>query len=335
MREATIQKILSVESIENADSLEKATVMGWQVVAKKGEFKPGDLCVFVEIDSVLPEKPEFEFMRPRKFRVKTVRLRGVLSQGIAFPLTILPEGTEITEGLDVSEIVGVTHYEKPVPGGQTGGKVRSNFPPYVSKTDEPRIQSNLDLLDEMKGLECVATVKINGTSATYILKDGDYHVCSRNNSFKLDDPDNEKNVYIQIGKKYDMKTKLESMGGNFAIQGEIAGPGIQKNPLGLKELELFVFNIYDIDLQKYMDSAQMNRMCFSLGLKPVPIDIFFKFDHTLEDLLDMAQGRYYGTQQNPREGIVIRPVTEMFSGVLRGRMSFKVLNNTYLEKEKE
>jgi RNA ligase (TIGR02306 family) len=86
---ASIQKVVKVEPIENADSIEKLTVLGWSVVAKIGEFKEGDYCVFCEIDSILPDKPEFEFLRSKRFRIKTCRMRNTLSQGIVFPLSIL------------------------------------------------------------------------------------------------------------------------------------------------------------------------------------------------------------------------------------------------------
>ena len=77
---ASIQKISKLEPIPNADTIEKATVLGWELVVKKGEFKEGDLCVYCEIDSVLPERPEFEFLRTKKFRIKTIKFKGQISQ---------------------------------------------------------------------------------------------------------------------------------------------------------------------------------------------------------------------------------------------------------------
>lgn len=112
---ASIQRILALDKIENADAIAKATVLGWQLVVKKDEFQVGDLCVYCEIDSLMPEREEFEFLKPRGMRIKTVRLRGQICQGICFPLSILPLGVEITEGLDVTEILGITKYEPPIP----------------------------------------------------------------------------------------------------------------------------------------------------------------------------------------------------------------------------
>ncbi|HEX9972761.1 MAG TPA: RNA ligase (ATP), partial [bacterium] len=139
---ATIQKIKNLEPIPEADKIEKATVLGWQLVVKKGDFKVGDHCVYCEIDSVLPEKPEYEFLRPRKFRIKTAKLRGQISQGIAFPIGAIKElaNVEIKEGLDVTEIIGVQKYEPP-PAVMMSGQVKGGFPGFIPKTDEMRIQS--------------------------------------------------------------------------------------------------------------------------------------------------------------------------------------------------
>jgi len=112
---ASIQKIRALTPIEGADAIEMATVLGWQLVVKKGEFQAGGLCVYCEIDSILPARPEFEFLKPRGMRIKTIRLRGQISQGICFPLSILPEGSPIEEGADVTEILGIAKWEMPIP----------------------------------------------------------------------------------------------------------------------------------------------------------------------------------------------------------------------------
>ena len=338
MREATIQKIEWIKPIENADNIEAVGILGWQIVVKKNEFRVGDICVYCELDSLLPEKPEFEFMRNKNFRVKSIKLRGELSQGLCLGINIFKEDhlkvlfmlqTEDRIGLDVSEWLGITHYEKPIPASM-GGLVRGNFPPYISKTDETRIQSAPGVLYELKGIPVFSTIKMDGTSATYISKDEDFYVCSRNNSLKLEG--NENNVYIQMEMKYNIRNKLQ--GRNIVIQGEICGPGIQKNKLNLKENDLYIFNVYDIFKREYLGLDDFVNFCDTLGFKRVPIIDIFKFDHTIPQLLEMAKGVYEGTK-NRREGIVIRPIKEMKSERLKGRMSFKVLNNEYLMKDEE
>ncbi|HLZ86596.1 MAG TPA: hypothetical protein VKQ52_05135, partial [Puia sp.] len=112
---ASIQMIRSLEAIEGADAIEKATVMGWQLVVKKGEFRVGDLCIYCEIDSMMPDRPEFEFLRPRGMRIKTIRLRGQVSQGICLPISILPAGTVLEENTDCTDILGITKYAPPMP----------------------------------------------------------------------------------------------------------------------------------------------------------------------------------------------------------------------------
>lgn len=324
---SSIQKILKVEPISGADSIEAAGVLGWQVVVKKGEFKPGDLCVYCEIDSVLPEKPEFEFLRERKFRIKTVRLRGQISQGICFPLTLLPQNNSLKEGDDLTELLNITKYEPPVPL-DLGGSVKGRFPEYIPKTDETRIQSEPGLLAEFAGKECYISMKIDGTSATFSNYNGEIDVCSHNLSLN----ESETNVFWQVYRKLNLEKVLKTLG-NFAIQGELAGPKIQKNRLNLKAHELFVFNIYDIDRKRFLDFISFSKICSEHGLRTVPVistNVIFNF--TIEQLLEMAKGVYEGTA-NQREGIVIRPMTESCSNILYGRLSVKVLNNEFLLKE--
>lgn len=324
---ASVQKVLEVHPIENADAIERIKVLGWQLVAKKGEFAPGDLCVYCEIDSILPENPEFEFLRARHFRIKTIKLRGVLSQGIAFPLSFLPAG-EWKEGDDVTEIIGVQKYEKPVPLNMKG-IVKGSFPGYVPKTDEVRVQSVPEVVNEFVNAPLYITVKLDGTSATYAHKNGEFDVCSRNLSLKED----ETNIYWKLAAKYDLLNKLKQKG-NYALQVEICGPGIQKNPAGLKEVDIFAFNVFNIDEARYLDFEEFKAFCEDIGVPVVPVidaRVVFK-EITLEELLEMAKGVYEGTK-TAREGIVIRPVKETYSETIKGRLSVKVCSNDYLLKE--
>jgi len=325
---ATIQIITDIQPIPDADAIEVASVMGWKCVVKKGEFKIGDKCVYIGIDTIVPETPQFEFLRKAHYRIKTIRLRKQLSQGIIFPLTIIQNQQEWVEGQDVTEIVNVRKYEKPIPIN-LAGIIKGNFPSYIPKTDEIMLQSILSVLNEIKDKEVYITVKCDGTSATFVNHDNEVHVCSRNLSLK----ETEDNVYWKMYHKY----HLENMPPEFAVQGEICGPGIQKNKLELTEQELFVFDIYNINQGKYLNYFEMVDFCKNYNLQTVPLIQVCKFDYTLEQLLEMAKGKYPNGQN--REGIVIRPVNESYSKIIdkkygrQGRMSFKVLNNDYLEKD--
>jgi RNA ligase (TIGR02306 family) len=367
-RLASIQIVTEVNPIEGADRIERATVLGWGVVVKKGEFKPGDYCVFFEIDSVLPDGPAWsEFMRPRNFRVKTAKMRGVLSQGLALPLDILPKvpavGTPFfvpvtmpqAIGWDVSELLHVTHYEKPEAGGATGGQSAGPFPP-IPKTDEVRIQSAPGLIEELRERPFYATVKIDGTSGTFArmhtalgpYRQGDLVVCTRHRSIKR--PETGQNAFWKVADIYGLAERLPE---GFAIQGEVAGPKIQKNRLELADHDLFVFNIFDMRTGEYLSYQPMVDFCAAVGLRTVPlIDIFHPMPYasggtiwtgnngqtilpTMERLLEFAEGTYEGTT-NRREGVVIRPLIESRSEALGGgRLSFKVVSNTYLLKDED
>jgi RNA ligase (TIGR02306 family) len=340
---ASIQRIESLTPIDGADNIVKARGMGWSVVVKKDEFSVGDPCVFFEIDSVLPDGPAWsEFMRPRGFRVKTVKLRGVLFQGLALPVSILGLGSTDLETNghewedDVSQLLGVTKYEPPAPGesgNPTRVKVGQPFPARVPKTDETRIQSAIACLHELAGKDFYVTTKLDGTSATFFRDfDGKLVVCSRNWVVKPEPA----NVYHQMAERY----RLHEIPIGIAVQGEICGPGIQKNRLGLKEPDLFVFNVYDATRGDYLNYWELCDFCSRHKLRMVHVEDAVvgeraaNYEHTLEGWLEKARGHYDGTK-NRKEGIVVRPLIETYSHKLQGRLSFKVINNEFLLKDED
>jgi len=178
---ATIERISAINPIPDADQIERATIRGWNIVVKKGDHKVGDLIVYCEIDSLMPEKPEFEFLRSRGFRIRTIKLRGQVSQGIIFPLSIIPDltifadgttmanGEYIVEGLDVTEFLGITKYDPPIPA-ELSGQVLGNFPSHSIKTDEERIQNLIDHYEDYRKEEWIATEKVDGTSMTAFIR---------------------------------------------------------------------------------------------------------------------------------------------------------------------
>ncbi len=133
----SIQRIKSLTPIEGADFIELAEILGWRAVTRKGEFQVGDLCAYFEVDSVLPEQDVFEFMRPRRFRVKSMRLKGTLSQGLALPISSLNLNINyLQEGDNVTKQLGVTKYdpyESNGPSARLGGKVKGLLPHFLKK----------------------------------------------------------------------------------------------------------------------------------------------------------------------------------------------------------
>lgn len=323
---ASIQRIKALEPIENADSILKATVLGWQLVVKKGEFKVGDLCVYCEIDSILPDKPEFEFLRPRKMRIRTVRLRGQISQGICFPLSILPSGIAIEEGGDVTAILQITKYEPPIPA-QLSGLVKGVFPSFIPKTDETRVQVLQDLLDKYVGDTCFVTEKLDGSSVTYFFNNGEFGVCSRN----LELLETEGNSLWSVARELDLENKLLKFGKNLPLQGEIIGEGIQKNKYRLRGQKVHFFNAFDIDNYQYFNFDLFMRFMDDFELESVPVlESDFALSSDIPTLVEKAIGKSVLRQETHREGIVIRPLQEKTDTI--GRVSFKSINPKFLLK---
>lgn len=331
---ASIQRIKALEPIEGADAIEKATVLGWQLVVKKGEFKVGDLAVYCEIDSLLPDKPEFEFLKPRGMRIRTVRLRGQISQGICFPLSVLPEDFVIEEDADCTEVLGITKYEAPIPAC-LNGIAKGRFPSFIPKTDETRVQVLQKVLDAFRGESCYVTEKLDGSSVTYFLKDGEFGVCSRN--FELEE-DSENSLW-KVARELDIENKLRNLGKNLALQGELIGEGIQGNKLKLRGQTVRFFNVYDIDKGEYLNFAEFQELLKTLDLPMVPVvELDYRLENDMESIIRMATIKSQLLKEVWAEGIVIRTHAakgNLFLGgedIFFSRLSFKAINPEFLLK---
>lgn len=337
---ATIQKITSILPHNNADSLEVARVLGWVVVVKKGEFKVGDLCVYCEVDSILPEKPEFEFLRQSKFRIKTVRLRGQISQGICFPLSIIESFSPdryadgLNVGDDVTEFLGITKYDPEVylNNGGIGAARVSNFPGFFPKTDEVRVQGIPSLLTNKCGTLCYITEKLDGSSFSLFVKSGELGICSRNMRVDLS-PENESNVFYQMYKKYVENNPVVL--GNLdeaVIQGEVIGPKIQGNPYKLAEPELRIFSVYDLIENRYLNWSAVEAASNILGASTVPLlKEFYRLPDNVDELVELSKGKSILNNKVDREGIVIRSWAHVPSPHKKlDYLSFKVINPEFL-----
>ena len=357
---ATVERVKDIVPHGNADSLEIALIRGWEVIVQKDLYKKDQLVLFFEVDSFLPVIPQFEFLRKSSFRssadigegfrIKTMKLRGVVSQGLVAPLADFsnqfvfdfPEGVwyaigkddtvSLGEGDDVTELLGVKKWETPT-SACLKGDVAGLFPSFIPKTDEERWQN---LSDREKAWHSddvfEVTVKMDGQSVT-VYHDGDgpsFHdgVCSRNFEIK----ESEESLHWKVMHNIALIEALDVLGRNIAIQGEFCGPGIQKNRMQLKEPKFFVFNIWDINAKRYLTSEQRQTLIHDLrviyGVRLDHVDVLGRIDHIpgLAGLNDVVKSARFNGQII--EGIVFKSLNDP-------SFSFKYINPEYLLKEKD
>ena len=338
---ASIKQITDIRSIEGADKIELASVGGWNVVvAKDVEHKVGDMVVYCEIDSFLPIRDEFEFLRKSSykkmgdqegFRLKTIKLRGQVSQGLILPISVLPitqfaTASDLAEGMDVSHMLGIVKYEPPIPA-ELAGKVKGLFPSFIPKTDEERVQNLTKEYEEWRHQSkhrFYVTEKLDGSSATYYIKDGEFGVCSRN----LELLETERNTFWNVARDLKLEEKLREFGRNLCIQGELIGEGIQGNPYKIKGHTVRFFNVFDIDSRTYYGLPMfLATMQHGLKLETVPLltNLTMELPQTIDECLAFAEGKSQLNSNTEREGVVIRSMD--------GTISFKAISNKFLLEE--
>jgi RNA ligase (TIGR02306 family) len=345
---ATIRTIDTIKLIEGADAVELATVGGWTVVVKKGDFKAGDLAIYCEIDSFIPTAVAPFLTRPDQTpkvyngvaggQVRSVKLRGQLSQGLLLPLERKEDGywmrnankngtmVLVRAGDDVTEALGIQKWEPPI-SEQLAGQGRSNFPNQIPKTDQERVQN---LKAEVAnwtamGLRFELTEKLDGSSCTMFLDEqGEFHVCSR----KVDLVRENGNKFWRAAISYGVEGKLRAQNRlGIAIQGELIGEGTQGNRYGIKGCDFYAFDIYDTIKGGYLPADARRKLIEALGLKHVPVlDInkdLGKGD--VAEILLWAEDKSCLNANTEREGIVFKCTTDP-------GLSFKAISNKYLLK---
>jgi hypothetical protein len=384
----SIREIADLQPIDGADAIEVATVDGWKLVVKKGEFKVGDHCVYFEIDSFLPKSdPRFAFIMRSGVRtfegeeghkLRTIKLRGQISQGLALPVGLFPElmiGNQLQNGEDITAVLGIKKWEAAIPA-ELAGQVEGLFPSFIRKTDQERCQNlgkrifgyvdtyedfevgnippesiarmiekgDLVTIDGVQKRvhkaeadindEYEVTLKLDGTSVTFFHRDGEIGVCSRNLQLKINE-ENQSNALVRMFIDSGLSEAIKHLG-NIAIQGELMGPGIQKNREGFKENQFFVFDIQNIDTGKYFDPMTRQLLVSELlmnGVKVKHVPIIAQRAKLLDtlglksvdDLLKFAERK--SINHDVAEGVVFKRVD--------GAFSFKAISNKFLEKEKD
>lgn len=340
---ATVRRIDAINPIPNADAIECATVGGWRVVVKKGEFAAGDLAVYAEVDSWIPhELAPFltKGNEPREYngvkgeRLRTVRLRGQVSQGLLLSGTPCPTGLMVKqinsvmqhifqEGNDVSEWLGIQKWEAPVPA-QLAGEVRGMFPGYIPKTDQERIQNLVEELADWttQNLTWEVTEKLDGSSMTVYFKDGDFGVCSRNLNLR----ETEGNTFWRVARELDLERILRNTNKNLALQGELIGEGIQGNPYRLKGQRFVLFDIYDITDGAYVNPVSRQAFAEIHEIPHVPVlRTEVSYSQTVESILVAAEGKSQLNKDTEREGLV-------FKCEQNPDIHFKAISNRFLLK---
>jgi RNA ligase (TIGR02306 family) len=348
---ASVRRIKQLSPIEGADRIEVATVDGWNVVVKKGQFKEGDLCIYFEIDSWVPTevasfltkegKEPSEYQGVKGERLRTMKLRGQISQGLILPLGVM--GLYPEEGIDVTEALNVLKWEQEVRsgGGNQPFKAYTNkvFPTYLfPKTDQERIQNVFEKRPKDHTYE--VTVKLDGSSCSIFRYEGKLRVCSRNLEIEIVEQDdgfwtklwkrllrkpikykNTDNHFVAMALKY---------GGDipdgWCFQGELCGPGIQNNYEKLSGKEFFVYDVINLSTKAYLSPTARRKLVTDLGLNHVPVMNFeHRYPDSVEEALIWADSAV-SINRSDAEGLV-------FKSNQNPSLSFKVISNNYLLKE--
>lgn len=316
MRLAVIGTVTAVHSIEGADRIHQAIVScgeegTWSGVVGKDINLFSRVVVFLQ-DAVLPPDERWEFMERHKWRVRMARFKGIPSECVI--VQAVAGESLLLDGDDVTELMGVTKYEKPIPAA-IAGDVRGNFPSFIPKTDETNFQRIRDLEELMDESDWIATLKYDGTSCTVYVDDEGMHVCSRNLELKELTASGASNVYWQAARKYQMDRLPPGM----ALQFEVIGPGIQGNPMGLAELEVAAFTLYNFHEHHRMHYGALAAICQSMEIPLASILAAGTGFPSVDGIRMISEDAKYNDK--PGEGVVFRSINSDWS--------FKAINLNY------
>jgi RNA ligase (TIGR02306 family) len=388
---ASIQRVLSVRPIPGADLIEAVDVLGWTVVCKKGQFAPGDLCVYFEIDSFLNAEDtryaafEDRFTNwgtKRGMRLKTIKLRKQISQGLIMPISDYFELSPsvrinpVVEGEDVTELLKIEKWEPAEEAASNAGGVgkvagSKPFPSFLRKTDQERVQNYIGELPKVADQSFEITIKLDGSSMTvfhvnkmsphyaHVMEDIEIRamkrmswlgkrwyaikkavglvqsptfvdgLCSRNIQLDIDDG----NHFSQYVREHGLLEALENYGQNIAVQGELIAPSIQGNYEKVAGFEFYVYDVFDIDAQRYFSPEVAREIVQALGMKYVPVlqqeaklsDFGLEEGVSVRDVVDNILTFAEGDGMNKgvkREGVVFKSNQTGFS--------FKAISTSYL-----
>ncbi|MET4143941.1 RNA ligase family protein [Arthrobacter sp. UYCo732] len=332
----TIETVTSLTEIENADFIAIAKVRGWNLVVKKDEVAAGDKVVYFEIDSHLPlGDPRFAFLEPRGAKtfngvhghvLKTARMRGIYSQGLAMPATLFPELETLAGSEDLATALGVTKFEKPIPE-EIAGKVSGEFPTrFAPRTGAERVQNLTDVYADLRAnYDWIATEKIDGESTTFINHDGTLRVAGREWEFSAPASPAEATAPWRIAAEYNI---LERLPQGYTVQGELYGAGVlAKNTLKEAGKKFLAFNVL-------RDGVFVPRSEWPAAIEEIGTPVLdLEFPATVDEALAQVEGMK--SLLNPdvmAEGIVWHNTAGARISELQGRTGMKAINNKWLVK---
>lgn len=335
---ASLRKIEAIYPIPGADNICKYSVGGWGVVDTIGKYRLNEKVIFVEVDAWIPHSLApflSKGKEPRDYKgvagekLRSIKLRGTLSQGLLLPVSTrdlvhgLVVGALCDVGDDVTEVLGIQLWEREIPA-QLAGMAKGNFPSFIRKTDQERIQNLTKEYEQYKQYPMEVTEKLEGSSLTIYFNKGEFGVCSRNLELK----ETADNTLWKAANRYNLRENMTALGLNIAIQGELVGAGIQGNIYGIHDFDFYAYDVFDIDKQEYFPADDRYAIVDSLGLKHVPfLGHNWHYTTTVQELLEMADGKSLLNPKQNREGIVLK--------ALDGSFSFKAISNLYLCRQKD
>lgn len=378
----TIRRVADITPIPNKDRIVCATIDGWTIVVLRDQFNVGDPCVFFEPDCFLPtgdtrwqflvDKKSKEFNGQTGHVLRTIRMGGVYSNGFCLTMNDCPELSECVipdfgDQTDVTEVMGIVKYDPPEVFGR-GAATKGNFPPFIPKTDEERIQNlgrivfdrepkvftytdgdGKEILvtrepENTDDTEYEVTMKLDGSSLTGFSFQDQVGVCSRNLELKLDEPGS---TFVDMFHLMKFDEVLPQIG-DYAFQMELVGPGIQNNQEGFNEFHLFVFKVYSIRENRYLQPAERHEkynLLYDLVSDLVEPNVLSRLHHapvlhkrttlkaiglnSIADALEFADG----PSVNPvvkREGVVFK----RYDPNPKQTFSFKAISELWLANKK-
>ena len=367
---ATIRTIDNILPMDGYDNISLAQIDGWTVIVKNEEFTIGSKCVFLEIDSFLPNLPIYSFLgKPTTYlnrlghRLRTKKLKSYISQGLALPLSTFPEITTPLELDDVTELLNIIKYDNQLIDNAPGlraGNPAGKFPHFIPKTDQERIQNLTDWFSKYPHIQWEETLKLDGSSCTMYktprtpslweriksffgcsYKPYHFGVCSRNleikpsNNYSATFSNDSKESEFKQSNFWYVAKKYEVerfLPIGYAIQGELVGPKIQANHEKVTDLDFFVFDIYDIDAQSYLTPHNRHEFMaqYLPFVKHVPVVNYVTQIFDECPSVKDLLARVKGPSMNP--GTISEG--RVYKSV-DGTKSFKCINNDYLIKCEE